>query len=96
MEYLYDQEKSLHQDSVIASLADWAVLCLQTGFRISQYAQAHSALHMNTYSPCAKNIDVTTKAFIRSDFQFKDANKQPVPTNRRYLDKFVHIKSRFQ
>lgn len=92
----YDQGKPLHQDSALASLADWAVICLQTGFRISEYAQAHSALHMNLYSPCAKNIDGTTKAFIHSDFQFTDANKPPVPTNRRYLAKFVHIKWRFQ
>ena len=96
VEHLYDQGKALHQDSALAALADWAVLCLQTGFRISEYAQAHSALHMSLHTVCAKNIDGTTKAFIHADFRFTDAHKQPVPTNRRHFAKFVHIRWRFQ
>ena len=35
VEYLFDQGQLSHQDSAIASYADWAVLSLQSGFRIS-------------------------------------------------------------
>ena len=50
VEYIYDQGKVLHPDSALAALADWAVLCLFTGFRISEYAQTHSALQMSFHS----------------------------------------------
>ena len=46
VEYLFDQDQISHQDSAIAAYADWAVLSLQSGFRISEYAQSHSAMYM--------------------------------------------------
>ena len=38
VEHLYDKGTASHQDSAIAALADWSVLNLQAGFRISEYA----------------------------------------------------------
>ena len=96
VEYLYDQGRASHQDSAIAAVADWAVLSLQAGFRISEYAQAHSAQHMSLYSPWAKNIDGSSRAFIHSDFRFTGHNKRTLSTNKRHFAKFVHIKWRFQ
>ena len=96
VEYLYDYGKANHQDSALAAYADWAVLSLQAGFRISEYAQSHSAQSMSNYHPCAKNIDGSSKAFIHSDFRFTGPNKSLVPNNRRYQASFVHIKWRFQ
>ena len=79
VEFLYDQGNTSHQNSALAALADWSVLSLQAGFRISEYAQSHTAQHMNVSSPCAKNIDGSAKAYIHSDFRFTGKNKQPLP-----------------
>ena len=95
VEYLYDQGQLAHQDSAIAAYADWAVLSLQAGFRISEYAQSHSAMYMSVFKPCAKNIDGSSKAFIHSDFRFTGPNKSQLPQNKRYQAKFVHIKMAF-
>ena len=64
VEYLYDTGKASHQDSALAAYADWAVLSLQAGFRISEDAQSHHAQHMGIFIQCAKNIDSSSKAFI--------------------------------
>ena len=95
IEYLYDQDLALQWDYPFTALADWAVLCLQTGFRTSQYAQAYSALHMTLYSSYTNNIDGTSKVFIHSNVGFTNSNKQPVPHNRRHLARFIHIKWSF-
>ena len=79
VEYLFDQGQSSHQDSAIVSYADWAVLRLQSGFRISEYAQSHSAMHMSVFQPCAINIDGSSKAFIHSDIRFTGPNKSQLP-----------------
>ena len=96
VEYLYDKGKASHPDSAIAAYADWAVLSLQAGFRISEYAQSHHAQSMSIFTPCAKNIDLSSKAFIHSDFKFTGNNKSYLPPNRRFHAQFVHIKWRFQ
>ena len=96
VEYLFDQGQLSHQDSAIASYADWAVLSLQSGFRISEYAQSHSAMCMSIFKPCAKNIDGSSKAFIHYDFRFTGPNKSQLPQNRRYQVKYVQIQWHFQ
>lgn len=71
VKFLVDNSSTLHPDSASSSAyADWVVLSLQTGFRISEHAQMYSAQHMSVKSQVALNTDGTSKSFIASDIKF--------------------------
>ena len=96
VQYLVEYGSKFHPNSAPSAYADWAVLSLQTGFRISEYAQTHSAQHKSLSSKVALNIDGTSWAFIASDFKFLGPQRRPVPNNNRHLAEFVYITWRFQ
>ena len=96
VKFLVDNSANLHPDSACSAYSDWAVLSLQTGFRISEYAQTHSAQHMPLKAQVALNIDGTSKAFIASDFKFLGHHRQPVAKNKRQFAQYVYITWRFQ
>ena len=43
----FDKGLQYHPDFAIAAFGDWMILGLQAGFRISEYAQSHSSIHMS-------------------------------------------------
>ena len=96
VQFLVQSSSKLHPDSASSAYADWAVLSLHTGFRISEYAQTHSAQHMSLKSTVATNIDGTSKAFIASDFKFLGHQRKPLAKNKRHFAHFVYITWRFQ
>ena len=96
VQFLVDSSSTSHPDSAISAYADWAVLSLQTGFRISEYAQSHSALHMPLTSEVSLNIDGSVKAFIATDFKFLGTQRRPLARNKRHSASFVYITWRFQ
>ena len=64
----FDRGLHCHPDSAIAAFGDWIILGLQAGFRISEYAQSHSSIHMSLNETYATNLNGSSKAFICSDF----------------------------
>ena len=96
VQYLVEYGSKFHPNSAPSAYADWAVLSLQTGFRISEYAQTHSAQHKSLTSKVSVNIDGSSQAFIASDFKFLGHNRRPLTNKKRQLAEFVHITWRFQ
>ena len=96
VQYLVEYGSNFHPNSAPSAYADWAVLSLQTGFRISEYAQTHSAQYKSLSSKVALNIDGTSRAFIASDFKFLGHQRRPLSNNTRHLAEFVYITWRFQ
>ena len=67
--YLIDKGNQQHQDTKIATTADWLILGLQASFRKGGWAQDMTLLNKKgTYQ---RNIDGTSSAFIKSDFEFR-------------------------
>ena len=96
VQYLVEAGSKSPSHSALSAYADWAVLSLQTGFRISEYAQTHSAQHKSLTSKVSVNIDGSSQAFIASDFKFLGHNRRPLTNKKRQLAEFVHITWRFQ
>ena len=96
VQFLYNLGQNSPFNSAIAAYADWAVLSLHAGFRISEYAQTHSAQHMSLDKQISLNLDGTSKAFIASDFKFLGPHCRPLAKNKRVTEPFVHITWRFQ
>ena len=94
--YLYDTGVESDEDSAASSLADWMILSLQTGFRVSEYAQPCSAIHMSIEDSVTKNINGTPKALCASDLFFSGPHRRPVNKNKRHCAAFVHITWRYQ
>ena len=69
---------------------------VMVGFRVSEYAQSCSAIHMSIDSRVTKNLDGSPKAFLFSDFFFSGPNRSPVNKNKRHCAAFIHITWRFQ
>ena len=91
VEFFHTRAQSAHENSAIAAIADWMILGLQTGFRVSEYAQSHSSMTKPLHETVTKNVDSTSKAFIASDFTFFGANRRPIAKNKRHTAPFVHI-----
>ena len=78
VQYLVEVGSKSQTHSALSAFADWAVLSLQTGFRISEYAQTHSAQHKSISNTVSVNIDGSSQAFIASDFQFLGHQRRPL------------------
>ena len=72
------------------------ILGLQAGFRISEYAQSHSSIHMSLNEKYATNLNGSSKAFICSDFLFTSSHKRLMSATRRSIASFIHITWCFQ
>ena len=59
----------LPSTSLDAALADWLVVGLYAGFRLSEWAQP---ANVRKYQAFQLNVDGTSRAFIASDFDFHD------------------------
>ena len=67
--YLIDKGASKHSDNHVAATADWLILGLQAGFRKAEWAQDRT--HVNKHGTFKRNIDGSSSAFIKSDFEFR-------------------------
>ena len=59
-----------HRNGLYSAVGDWATMGLQSGFRKSEWAQDNVSLRRD--KDVQRNVDGTSKAFISSDFNFKD------------------------
>ena len=67
--YLFDKGNQRHQDTKIAATVDWLILGLQASFRKGEWAQDRTLFNKKgTYQ---RNIDGSSSAFIKSDFEFR-------------------------
>ena len=101
VQYFVSQAKSTSFLSADAALADWTVLGLHTGFRISEFGQTHSGIYMSVKgsTKITTNIDGTAKAFIMTDFTFHTKKRRLQPSKKIGSLPTTHtadIKFRFQ
>ena len=68
--YLIDKGASKHSDNYVAATADWLILGLQAGFRKVEWDQERT--RVNKHGTYKRNIDGSSSAFIKSDFEFHD------------------------
>ena len=83
------KSSTLHPDSFLSSFYDWMVIGAYAGFRKSEWLQDASEFRKN--KNFNRNIDSTVKAFIRQDFEFRDAKNR-----RLYPDSTGHVKDAYQ
>ena len=85
VQFFITQAKSASFTSRDSAIADWAILGLHTGFRISEFGQTHSGIHLPAVkgTKITTNVDGTAKAFIPEDFTFysKKRSLQPIKKN---------------
>ena len=100
IEYIIVKGKSLSKtnpDNIYSSLGDWLVLGEQTGFRRKEWAQDRTYLKKN--KDIQRNIDGSSAAFIRKDFEFRGkTNKRIDNSSTKEVNKAVinNIQWRFQ
>ena len=59
-------------------IADWGVLGLAAGLRLSEWCQQNSNTNHTLSKPVTLNVDGTARAFIADDFVFLNKRKQKV------------------
>ena len=70
-------------------LADWGVLGLAAGLRLSEWCQDQSHDYFPLSKPITRNVDGTARAFIAEDFVFLNKYKQKVPFTSKM--KLCHV-----
>ena len=82
VQFFITQAKSASFTSSDSAIANWAILGLHTGYRISEFGQTHSGIHLPAVkgTKITTNVDGTAKAFIPEDFTFysKKRSLQPI------------------
>ena len=67
--YLIGKGASKYSDNHVVVTADWLILGLQSGFQKAEWAQDRT--HLNKHGTYKRNIDGSSSAFIKSDFEFR-------------------------
>ena len=73
MLWLIHNATQYHNLSLQSALADWALLALHFGFRLSEFLQTQDNIN---HKNIQRNLDGLPQAFILSDFQFFGPHKQ--------------------
>ena len=66
--YLIDKDAINHQYNHIAATKDWLMFGLQAGFRRMKWV--HDMTYLNKCGTYQRNIDGSSSAFVKSDFEF--------------------------
>ena len=61
--------KKSNPHNIYATLGDWLILGLQSGFRRKEWAQDHT--HLSKHRDIQRNVDGSPAAFIMSDWDFR-------------------------
>jgi len=78
LDYLYQVQKTLHQDSYLSALYDWLVVGMQTGQRKSEWCQ--DLPDFKKTHNVALSAKSTPTAFIADDFELSYKPTQSSPT----------------
>jgi len=64
-------------DSLEAVMVDWCTVGMYAGFRLSEWAQESTSFHRS--HGVSRNVDGSARAFLLSDFSFRDAEHRLIP-----------------